>query len=257
MADNQTSNEYTDADSEVSFPSLINTLRTDLITSMTKIIDGKFEKLTKTMIDFDKRLTLKENEISNLKETVSSQGNKITDLENKLDDQINRSCRSTLIISKLPEIKNENWDATANILANKLCRYSVHTEDKLSASDFLNMIERAYRTGSTSVEAEKNRNGPRPITVKFNSWKSSEMVKNLIITGNCGKNLTNTKMTEKIFVQQKFSKSLTERRNNAMKRRKEMKNDSEFTDSNIFIAYPATMMIKRPGNKTYVQHEQF
>ena len=74
-------------------------------------------------------------------------------LEKQLEDQINRSCRKTIVVRGVKESEHETWDDTRSILAAKIATVAhMHKDD---ASD---MIERVHRSRPT-----KHKTGKRDI----------------------------------------------------------------------------------------------
>ena len=129
-----------------------------------------------------------------------------------MDDQVNRSLRSTLIFKVINEESNATWEATEEIVTSIIALHLKVSEEQ--ASD---MIERAHRGGSKqSGKSSSSKNGPRYIFVKFYSWKDDGMIR----SGFADLNAKNRSMA--IRVNQMFSKRLTVRRNNAMLKRKQL-----------------------------------
>ena len=182
-----------------------------------------------------------EAQLGSLQSDLTLMQASLASITEELDDQINRSLRTTLIIKGVNEEPNESWEDTENILVKMLARHlSMHDEAQVAE-----MIERAHRGKKSSTS-----NGPRHIFARFYSWKDSEYVQSKYLSLN----KANPKM--KIKVHQMYSKRVTERRNAALlKRRDLMKNK---TISNGYISYPATLMVKySPSEKSYKKHEEF
>ena len=74
------------------------------------------------------------------------------------------------------------------------------------------------------------------------NWEFSERVKSALMQEN-------QNVRSQVFVSQMYSKSLTLHRNQALKHRHEMKEEDPSIQS--YIRYPATLMVKRPGEKNY------
>ena len=90
---------------------------------------------------------------------------KIEQLEELVDDQINRKTRSALITRGVKfNLHNEkSWNDSENILATTLCTQSGWNKDQ-----FVHDIERAYRGNY------KNPNSP--IYAKFLSWEVAQSI---------------------------------------------------------------------------------
>ena len=107
------------------------------------------------------------------------------------------------------------------------------------------MIERAHRGKQSNA-----REGPRHIYVKFFSWKDSETVKNGFI------DLCRQHPKMGIRADQMYSKEVSNRRNDAMLERQKLIAAKEI--SNGYLAYPATLMIKRHKlDKQYIKYKSF
>ena len=74
------------------------------------------------------------------------------------------------------------------------------------------------------------------------NWKFSEKAESAFIQEN-------QNGRSQVFVSQMYSKSLTLRRNEGLKHRYEMKKEDPSIQA--YIKYPATLTIKRSGEKTY------
>ena len=51
---------------------------------------------------------------------LEEQGKKIKELEDLLEDQINRNMRNSLVIKGIPELENESWEQTKHAVGNLL-----------------------------------------------------------------------------------------------------------------------------------------
>ena len=80
------------------------------------------------------------------------------------------------------------------------------------------------------------------------NWEFSEKVKSAFIQEN-------QNGRSQVFISQMYSKSLMLRRNQALKHQHEMKEEDPSIQG--CIRYPATLMIKRPGEKKYKVEKEF
>ena len=80
------------------------------------------------------------------------------------------------------------------------------------------------------------------------NWEFSEKFKSAFIQEN-------QNGWSQVFVSQMYSKSLTLHRNQALKQRHEMKEEDPSIQG--YIRYPATLMIKKPGEKKYKVEKEF
>ena len=104
-------------------------------------------------------------------------------------------------------------------------------------------IERAHR-------AEENRSGRNlPIIAKFTDWNFSEGVKTSFIeAAKDGNDRT------PIFVSQMYSPAVTNRPNETMKKRKELREEDQ--GIRAYVKYPAVLMVKRPGEAAYTPYAE-
>ena len=109
---------------------------------------------------------------------------------------------------------------------------------ELDKDYIISKIERAHR-------AKVNNYGTiLPVTAKFSDWTFSEQVKSSFIR------TTKDKKDEwHITVSQMYSAALTKRRNNAMIKRKELRQDDHRIQA--YVKYPAVLMVKYPGESVY------
>lgn len=129
-----------------------------------------------------------------------------------MENQTNRSLRNTLVIRNLGEEKNESWKQTQSIVAELINKHL-----NIPKQNSWNMIERCHRSTATSTDREIEK--IRPVCVKFHSWNDAQFVLH---------GFTKIKIKNKNFspkIDQMYTKSLTKRRNNALKTRKELIND--------------------------------
>ena len=184
------------------------------------------------------------NELKTMKESIKEEIN-IRKIEGQLkaalielEDLRNRSMRSTFIFKNIKEEKKEMWEDTARILTNFI------VEDlKLSYryDEIDNQISRAHRGSSEdSNDNQTNRQGHRAIYAQFVNWRTAEEIQNRVIE-------LNSKKQTPVIVNQMFSKELTKRRNQALKKRKEiLQNDNELQ---IKLEFPAKLMSRNKHTK--------
>ena len=158
---------------------------------------------------------------------------KTEQLEELVDDQVNRNARSTLIIRGVNfNLHNENsWNDTENILATTLC-----IQFGWNKNQFAHDIERAHRGNY------KNPNSP--IYAKFLSWKVGQDVLESTIKGNRESKIT-------IFASQKHSKKVQDRMNSLLLKRKEFKEDEVRKTWKSYVKFPRVLMVKKPTDKKY------
>ena len=193
----------------------------NITTSINDTMNGKFDQLNNRLNEIDIRVnetkTLAENNTSRLKQLekeskitnlrLEEYSRKIEQLEELVDDQINRNARSTLIIRGVKfNLHNEkSWNDIENVLATTLC-----TQFGWNKDQFAHDIERAHRGNC------KNPNSP--FYAKFLSWKVAQDVLESIIKANREGQIT-------IFASQKYSKKVQDGMNSLFLKRKELKKD--------------------------------
>ena len=85
---------------------------------------------------------------------------------------------------------------------------------------------------------------------KFTNWNFSEEVKTSFIkAAKDGNDRTS------IFVSQMYLPALTTRRNEAMKKRKELREEDQ--GIRAYAKYPAVLMVKQPGEAAYTPYAEY
>ena len=186
-----------------------------------------------TLSKIDKRCTELENDKKADVERIHS-------LENKLEDQVNRSSRKTIVVRGIKENNKETWEDTRVVLAKQIAKVA-NIEEKNASS----MIERVHRS-----RPNPHREGKRDIIAAFYDWNDSEYVMRMF------RDAAKKGQTKGIFVDQKYGPLTTARRNHALLQRKSLIADKTIT--NGYVAYPAKLMIKKNKSDTkYVLHEDY
>ena len=109
-------------------------------------------------------------------------------------------------------------------------------------------IERAHRVQNNSETRNQSNNRPPYLVAKIASWEFSERIKSAFVAKNQNGN-------SRVFVSQKYSKSLTLRRNQALKHRHELKEGDPSIQG--YVRYPATLMIKSASERKYRVEEEY
>ena len=179
-------------------------------------------------------------QISDQNEQISKQNKTISKLELK-----NRSLRKTLIFKNIKHQVNENsWSNTKKVLIDEISK--VLTE--ASKEEIATNIERAHRVQNNSETRNRSNNTPPYLVAKIANWEFSERIKSAFIVENQNGN-------SRVFVSQMYSKSLTLRRNQALKHRYELKEGDPSIQG--YVRYPATLMIKRAGERKYRVEKEY
>ena len=149
----------------------------------------------------------------------------------KLDlaSQTDRGLRNSLTIHNIPYSKErETWNETEAVLATFLSK-------NVSTADWGSRIERAHR-GRTTV-----------IHVMFKHYEFAEEIRDKFMEK--GGKINNN------FVNDKFSEHTQERRQRAYEARKKYR--LENPTSKLYIKYPASLMCKDFGDRSYRVMQQF
>ena len=175
-------------------------------------------------------------EIDQLKVKVSDLFTEVNNLRDKLDDCQNRSMRKTLIFKNIPinSSKSESWNESKAKLVQEIKIVMANYSEEEIASK----IECGYRS------KENHHKATPAIIAKITECSFSEEIKSQFI-----------KARSAIIVTQMYTPALTSRRNNAMKKRKELREE----DNNIqaYVKYPAILMVKKAGDKKYKKYAEY
>ena len=88
------------------------------------------------------------------------------------------------------------------------------------------------------------------IIAKFSDWTFSEKVKFSFI-----KAVKNKKAELPLIVSQMYSATLTQRHNDATIKRKELREDDH--QMQVYVKYPAMLMLKYPGDWVYISCAEY
>ena len=116
-----------------------------------------------------------------------------------------------------------------------------------SKEEIVKNIERAHHV-TTAKRNTSASSTPPFLVAKITNWDMSEKIKSAIIKANQeGKSA--------VFVSQMYSKSLTERRNVALKYRADIKEQDPSIQG--YVKFLASLMIKRIGERKYSLEKEF
>ena len=195
-------------------------------------------ELTITLDEMNARIDNLENSRSH---SIPS-SSEIEELSERVEERTNRQLRQTLIFKGIPEGPNEkNWADTRTLLAKTIAT-SVNTHEEYAIA----MLNRVHRG-----RPNPRKQGKRDIYANLYHWDQCELLlqdfRKLNINGQSS-----------VRVEYKYGPRTTWRRNQALIRRKELKESGEIVSG--YVAYPARLMVKRPGtgkNEKYVEFEDF
>ena len=237
--------------------------------TLDKLLDAKFAKLEKSMLEkmkeviddgikaglmelrrefeekyevVNEKLKKLGNEqqgllktVENLKKENEDAKKEFVKLEEKLEDQVNRNLRKTLIFKNIPGDPNEQWSETGMKVAKAIAKAS---KNKIEESEAHDMIERAHRG--------RGKNKGSHIYAAILDWRDAETIKEHFATKPKSLN---------IFVDQMYGPRTTWRRNQALIARKELKNKKEIVSG--YVAFPAKLMVKKTGSTNYILHKDY
>jgi hypothetical protein len=226
------------------WPKLILTELRELKSGMLKRIDGleadvvnlcgTVEGLQVKVSDQDKAIVNNKNSCTLMLQQNRDLKEEVAGLTEQVNEQIDRSLRCHLTFVGLKRTPVEkSWADTSEFLSDWLAS---HTE--MDSEYYRNNIVRCHRGPTT--------NDKPPVIECQLSWSAADSV---------FRQLGSTK-TDGVFVRQKFSKATQDRRNKALMRRRELK-ENIGKDWKMFIRYPATLVAKKPGEARYNSIETF
>ena len=199
----------------------------------TKQNEANINKLSKSMDSFN-------NKYDKLEKDNSANIVRVHVLEKKLEDQVNRSSRKTIVVRGVKEGDKESWDDTRTVLAKEISNVASITEKEASC-----MMERVHRS-----RPNPHKQGKRDIVAAFFDWNDSEFVMRKF------RDAAKKGQVKGIFVDQKYGPITTMRRNHALLQRKKLIVDKVIT--NGYVAYPAKLMVKKSKtDKNFVLYEDY
>ena len=168
-------------------------------------------------------------EIENLTANLQKQND-------ELDELANRTMRGNIVVRGLPEDPKEDWSATKN----KLCDYLSSLTSE-SAQDIYYKIDRAHRSG------KRVKGKPRNVYANFTQSVDASYYVEQSAKHNM-KSKANNKNNEMVRIDHQFTKSLEDRRNKAMIKRRELLDGKMIAKGHL--VYPAKLMVKVDHNQT-------
>ena len=138
---------------------------TDKLNNVNKNINNRHAELTQKIDGFNQRLVTLENTLEKTQKQNEELETRVEQLEKKLDDQINRSMRQTLIFKGLPEPEkgkeNDGYEQSSQQIAEHISQCSKGT---IATKEILENIDRAHRSLNTKTNKKT-----RHVYVKFMS----------------------------------------------------------------------------------------
>ena len=142
--------------------------------------------------------------------------------------------RGNVIVKGIPEVENEDWDITKDILADQLSALSNETSATIAGK-----LDRVHRGG------KKEGTKPRHIYANFvfstdAAYYVSLAVKKAVDAHNKGDPAPSWRMDHQ------YSKKLTERRDKALEHRKELLKKKDYAQCRL--VYPAKLLGRKDKN---------
>ena len=164
----------------------------------------------------------------------------IDSVKERLEERTNRQLRQTIVVKGVKEQPKETWEITKQLLASTIAE-NVNT----SYSNAYQLLNRVHRGRPTD---DPHKRGQRDIYANIYSWAHCERLvqdfRSLNVRGQ-----TNVR------IEYKYGPLTTNRRLQAMGRRKEMKTAGSLISG--YVAYPARLMVKVTGSTVYKMVEDF
>ena len=131
-------------------------------------VDGKLDGIHGELRDLGSRVDFVQKEVAQMKdeqahifERVAHLEEQVSGMVGRLEDQENRNRRNNLVFHGIPEQPNESWEKAENSVRELISKeFNINLQ--------ADAIERAHRLKANS--------SPRPIIVKFLSFKAKEAV---------------------------------------------------------------------------------
>ena len=147
--------------------------------------------------------------------------------------------RNNITIKGIEEVENETWDTTKKLLT----KYLTYLQPEEYDDNTPLRIERAHRGG------KKKKDHPRHIFARLYSSEDCTLFTDL----SRHDNIKNPHTKCKIELQ--FSPKVTDRRNEAMKKRREHIQANSISSG--YHNYPAKLMVRKNGGKEFYLHSEF
>ena len=158
----------------------------------------------------------------------------------------NRSLRKTLIFKNIKHKFNENsWTGIKKVLIDEISKVLT----KAFKEEIATNIERVHRIKNNSETSGKwSNNTPPYFVAKIANWEFCKRKNSAFIVKNQNAN-------SQVFESQMYSKSLTLTQNQAFKHQYELKEGDPSIQG--YVRYPATLMIKRAGERKYRVEKEY
>ena len=151
--------------------------------------------------------------------------------------------RKTIVVKGIKENAHESWDDTRELVARTISD-NIKT---VSFDDAYDMLDRVHRSPPTK---NPSKIGKRDIYAALNYWDDSQFLINNF------RKLNRRKDNFNIYIDYKYGPLTTRRRNQALKRRRELLESGVIVQG--YVSYPAKLFVKHDKNDdNYVLLENF
>ena len=168
---------------------------------------------------------------------------RLKDLEELVEERTNRQLRKTLVIRNVAESSSEKkWSDTKDVLVSKIAQVL----DDVDEDEAHQMIDRCHRGKKWKKEKDGSDRSPRhrPIYAAMLYWEDCERIIRAA-----------RKAKLDFFVDYKYGPKTTARRNQALKKRKSLKEDGVIDQG--YIRFPAVLFGKKSHETEYRFIEDF
>ena len=237
-----------DEDSCRELKAIVRTSVAEAIESFSKSYEERMQKLESKVIELESNMKERTQELQEAVDEKTSSLvtaneqliEKVKELEEEIEERTNRSLRSTLVFKNIPQSGKETWAATTNKTAEAI---KVASRGTISFDAAHSMLERCHR-GKPSKKGKKS--SPTPIYALIDDWRNAEWIKD---------EFRKKPKDCHYYVDQKYGKRTTWRRNQALLKRKELKGKGEIV--NGYVDYPAILMVRKKAGDEYKEYSNF
>ena len=195
-------------------------------------MDRKVSQTTKLAEENKRQIDYLVQERDSMSTKVEEQDRRISQLEEQIEDQINRNTRNTLVFRGIKRKNSEKtWNDTENVLANTLfvvtlagSKISLYMTPTESIEEHIKTLIYLYTSNICHGKLPK-------------MWWPASFLQ---ISGKLN-----------IFASQKYSKKIQDKMNSQLLKRKEFKQDEDKKLWKSYDKFPGVLMVKKPGDHRY------
>ena len=218
----------------------------EAITTFSQKYDERLHKLEKMLTNVVESSVKQAEEMEHKTLSLTKENEalrlKVDCLEEEIEERTNRSLRKTLIFKNIPQNGKETWDEPTEKVAEAIHKAS---KGDISFDEAHDMLERCHR-GKPRRAGGNAPKYPPPVYAAIDDWRNSERIKDCFF---------NRPANFDVFVDQKYGKRTTWRRNQALKKRKDLKAKGDIVSG--YVKYPAVLMVKKRHGLKYEEFDNF